>query len=201
VQIDRLSGGGSVNTTHLMAFQELVEGTRRMSKIQSAPRRKSRQLFYEDLNVPYCKIDKNKQPQIQPLQHSFNSDNQFNMNYFIWTYLRHKNSFDQIIPNFKGWMVQVRDSIKTKHLVKTVETFLPPITAKVTEFSTIRTYLDYLQVLSKSVNMPYVNVTLDVGAAINAFKTIWNYPEHYKDIVIHLGGFHFLKENFQVIIF
>lgn len=46
--------------------------------------------------------------------------------------------------------------------------------------------------------MVYVNVTLDVGAAINAFKTIWHYPEKFKNVVIHLGDFHFMKENFQV---
>ena len=28
--------------------------------------------------------------------------------------------------------------------------------------------------------MPYVNVVLDVGAAINALRTVWNYPEEYK---------------------
>ena len=56
----------------------------------------------------------------------------------------------------------------------------------------------YLQRLAESVNMAYVNITLDVGAAINAFKMVWNHPEVFKNVVIHLGGFHFLKENFQV---
>ena len=46
--------------------------------------------------------------------------------------------------------------------------------------------------------MPYVNITLDVGAAINAYNTIRNFPEMYKNVIIHLGSFHFLKENFQV---
>ena len=93
VQIDRLSGGGSVNTTHLMAFQEPAEGTRGINKIQSVPRKKSRQLFYEDIQVPYLKIDRNKEPPIQSLQHDFSySDNEFNMCYFIWTYLRKNNS-------------------------------------------------------------------------------------------------------------
>jgi hypothetical protein len=46
---------------------------------------------------------------------------------------------------------------------------------------------------------PYVNITLDVGASVSAFKMVWTYPEQYKNIVIHLGSFHFLKENFQVI--
>ena len=59
-------------------------------------------------------------------------------------------------------------------------------------------YLEHLQALANSVNMKYVNVTLDCGAAINAFKTICQYPLKFNNVVIHLGDFHFMKENFQV---
>ena len=53
--------------------------------------------------------------------------------------------------------------------------------------------------LAEEVNMPYVNVTLVVGATINAYKLCWNYPERFKNVLIHLGDLHFLKENFNVI--
>ena len=56
-----------------------------------------------------------------------------------------------------------------------------------------------LQRLAKHVDMPYVNITLDVGAAINAHKLLWNYSETFNNVVIHLGDFHFIKENFKVI--
>ena len=65
--------------------------------------------------------------------------------------------------------------------------------------STIYKYLEYLQVLASEVNMPYVNVTLDVGAAMNAERVLWNYPLKFKNVLIHLGDFHFMKENFGVI--
>ena len=52
--------------------------------------------------------------------------------------------------------------------------------------------------MAASVNMPYDNVFLEVGAAINAYKTIWSLPNQYHNIVIPLGSFHFLKENFLV---
>ena len=47
--------------------------------------------------------------------------------------------------------------------------------------------------------MPFVNVSLDVGAAMNAYKLTWNYPEKFRNVIIHLGDFHFIKENFGVI--
>ena len=81
---------------------------------------------------------------------------------------------------------------------KTVITYLPPINSKVTDFSTIFAYFDYLQKLAADVNMPYVNITLDVGAAVNAYKALWSQPSQYKNIVIQPGDFHFMKENFKV---
>ena len=59
---------------------------------------------------------------------------------------------------------------------KTVEIYLSPIKTKVTDFKTIYYNVKYLQQLANGVNMPYVNTILDVGAAINASKFLWNYP-------------------------
>ena len=59
--------------------------------------------------------------------------------------------------------------------------------------------MKYLQSLASSSNMPYENITLDVGAAINAYKFLWANQTSFENVVIHLGDFHFMKENFQVI--
>ena len=53
---------------------------------------------------------------------------------------------------------------------KTVMTYLPPINASVNEFSIIFGFLTYMQKLCKVVNMPYVNITLDLEAAMPAIK-------------------------------
>ena len=81
---------------------------------------------------------------------------------------------------------------------KTVETYLPSIPSKVVEFTTIETYLAYLEKISMSCNMPFVNITLDVGAAMNTYKLVWRNTERFKNVVIHLGDFHFIKEKLQV---
>ena len=47
--------------------------------------------------------------------------------------------------------------------------------------------------------MPCANVTLDVGAAINTHKVLWNYEDKFKNILIYLGEFHFMKECFGVV--
>ena len=106
---------------------------------------------------------------------------------------------DQIVSSYSGWRTIIRKHCLQTDLRKTVLTYLPPINAKVNDFGTIYQYLVYLQQLACEANMPYVNVTLDVGAARTAYKVIWNFPDHFKDVVIHCGDFHFMKENFAVI--
>lgn len=96
-------------------------------------------------------------------------------------------------------MLKLREkSVNKSSLKKTVESYLPPITTKVTDFKTIHQYMTYLQALANEVNMPYVNITLDVGAAINAYKLLWSRHITFSNIIIHLGDFHFMKENFKV---
>ena len=43
--------------------------------------------------------------------------------------------------------------------------------------------------------MPYVNITLDMGVAVNAFKNLWNRKEGFKNVVIHLGDFSFYERE------
>ena len=42
------------------------------------------------------------------------------------------------------------------------------------------------------MNIPYANIKFDIGAAMNTFKVLWNYPEKFSNIVIHL----YMKEGF-----
>ena len=46
--------------------------------------------------------------------------------------------------------------------------------------------------------MPMVNITLDVGGTMNAYKFVWSNPERFRNGVTHLGDFHFIKENSQI---
>ena len=121
----------------------------------------------------------------------------------FWLLLRKANGIlqfrgpnDQVLPTFAGWLLKHRQN---DVVTKTVEMYLPPISSKVTDSSTIFKYLSRLQKLSADVNMPYMNVILDIGAAMNAYKMIWNYPHKFANCVVHPGDFHAMKENYCVI--
>ena len=49
--------------------------------------------------------------------------------------------------------------------------------------------------LAKNPGMPYVSITLNVATSMNALRTVWNYPDEYKN-VIHLGCFKFFQRKF-----
>ena len=206
VAVEKQMGeSGSIHTTHLMAFQEVSddlhvkENDTRIPLDKPKSRRISKAPTGKD--EPTHKVNVNAEPPY------FNKDTPFGTEFnepltekfWFWVIFRHHNAKNQMIPNFSGWLLQQRQAeIPISSLKQTTETYLPPIVSKVTEFKTIETYFEYLQMLSKQCNMPYTNITLDVGAAINAFKFLWSNQSTYQNIVIHLGDFHFMKENFQV---
>ena len=205
INVDNQCGGGAINTTHLVAFQEKGEShvalSRNAQNYSLSRSMKKKSLQTETIEDPDLYIDVKKEPPAL----SDNEDHwQFNMNpfsskYFFWVFFRKQNAFDQMVPSFSGWQLQNRMKLTdTNTISKTVETYLTTITSKVTEFRTIHAYMKYLTELAKAVNIPYVNITLVVGAAMNAYKLLWNYNGQFSNVVIHLGDFHFIKENFQV---
>ena len=202
--VESQKGGGSIHTTHMMAFQETTDqsplnNTNCGIKIPPSKRRRVAEV-HEKEHERVLLIDPNHEPPkfADIIQPNFDLI-RFSSYYFLWLCFRKWNSYDQTISTFSGWYSQViKKRSPNNKLAKTVETYLPPINSKITDFASIRKYMDYLKSLAASVNMPYVNITLDVGAAVNAFKFIWNDTDTYGDIFIHLGDFHFIKENFQV---
>ncbi|KAG1711251.1 hypothetical protein GQR58_002553 [Nymphon striatum] len=200
VIVEKNLGGGAVNTTHLMAFQEQAHHAKQdiYIPVQRSKKRKLNALE-DDEHVAFT-IDTATEPPRQASSQDFSYDNTpFQQLQFIWLYLRKCNHYDQAVPNFTGWRQFGRKFVEQEGIKKTVETYLPPISSKVTEFSTIAKYMTYLQSLAASSNMSYVNITLDVGAAMNSYKFLWSNQHLFGNVVIHLGDFHFMKENFQVI--
>ena len=47
--------------------------------------------------------------------------------------------------------------------------------------------------------MTYAHITIDGGAASKFYHVIWNNPEEFKNVIIHLGDFHGLQEFFCLI--
>ena len=66
--------------------------------------------------------------------------------------------------DFQRFSTETRST--NANISKTLLTLLSPIAQKVTDYSTISSYLCYLKYLAEEVNMNYVNIRLDIGATI-----------------------------------
>ena len=74
--------------------------------------------------------------------------NSFGGKYFLWLFLQYLNSTSQIHPTLSGWLPQIRMrklQCKPYNIFKTIESYLPPLTTKVTDPVTIHRYTQYLQ--------------------------------------------------------
>jgi hypothetical protein len=74
---------------------------------------------------------------------------------------------------------------------ETKMTYMPPIQKPITEYAAFFEMFYKSRQLAKQANMVYTHITLDVGAAIKAYHVIWNNPQAWSDIIIHLGDFHY----------
>ena len=120
--------------------------------------------------------------------------------YSLWSILQDVNSNDQVVPPFSGFGVHNRLKNEVKEECEKIKlTYLPPIDASITDFGTIWKLFEMLLLRAGKVNVPYVNLTLDVGAYVNAYRVLCNYPDKFSKIVLHIEDFHFMKEVFTML--
>ena len=191
-----------INSTHIVAFQESTSGAvERQDRILLEKNRKRsiEPIFQEEQNI--IANPKKEPPRIDGVVAAEEEEicQIFNVRSCIWRLVRHLCENDQKYPKFSGWIILLMQATASAAIKEKVTTYLPPLNSPVTEFATIFKYLTYMQSLAKIVNMPYVNVFLDVGAAMNAYKLVWNYPDKFSNVLVHLGDFYFMKEIFNVV--
>ena len=78
-------------------------------------------------------------------------------------------------------------------------TYLPPIETPITDYGTLFEMFHRSEQIAAQSNMKYTHITLDCGAAIKAYHVLWNNPDRYKHIIIHLSDFHLMQAFFGVI--
>ena len=200
-KLETLSGHGVIDSTHIVEFSE--SGEREVhEKSVFLLRTKRRSLQTVPVEVPDVRIDRRKEPVsvYDEVQEMISGDcllADFVKLHMKWLLSRIVSSMDQIVPNFTGFFV--KSTGKADELQMTKVTYLPPINAPITAYATIYKVFDIILRRAKQAELPYANITFDVGAAINAHKVLWNHPECFKNIIIHLGDFHFMKEVFNVL--
>ena len=83
-----------------------------------------------------------------------------------------------------------RDSVVWDKTFLTVLAFLPLTPCPIARFSTVYETIQRSIHRSKISNIKYTYITVDVGAEEKYYKVIWSNPDQFKDVIVHLGGFH-----------
>ena len=130
---------------------------------------KRRRAEYQPNNFPDPIVNKSQElPKFSEIKFRAYVPAKFNSLFFIWLCFRKWNSHDQVVPTISGWLTQIRERYDpTKQLMKTTEIYLSPMVLMVTEF---QHYMEYLEPMTVSVNIPYLNTTINVDAALNTFR-------------------------------
>ena len=199
--IETVSGAGSVHNTPGVVFQENSAAAVKRHEDVSIPRskRRSLQLSTENVDKRVAINPKAEPPSFAGLQGKpppSNAEQLCAKLLLLWKSARYLNSANQTNPRFVGWIIR---RFQRAHSQATQMTYLPPISSPITEYSTIIEMFHQSRKLAKQSNMSYTHITLDVGAAIKAFHVIWNKPDEWSDIIIHLGDFHAMMAFFGVI--
>ena len=131
MKVEYRKGNGSIHTTHLMAFQESSEGVQNNTNFDiNLPRSKRRKVSSDpEIDAPFPIIDKNQEPpKFHEIIKSSYSPTEFPVLYLLWLCFRKWNSYDQTVPTFSGWLLNVRKKrSRNQNLTKTTETYLPPM--------------------------------------------------------------------------
>ena len=187
--IETASGGGSIDNTPGVAFQEKSSGA---------------VLWKEDIDIP-----KSKRSLVQPSTEKNLSSVKINSKVsrpsfvgkntsptrnhsqkvcekllMTWKSVRYLNTNNKK-PQFVGWIVE-------KDPKSTQRSNNDDVLA--TNFKTDRS--PSIQQSLKCFMSHGSCITLDVGAAIKVFRVIWNNPVAWSDIVIHLRDFHTMLAYF-----
>ena len=196
--VDNLTGGGSIHNTPGVAFQEETPETVRRSEI-SINRSHRTSIVCEDAPAPKKrKINPKNPPAIfkEMKTDSPEGPSLHEKFLYLWKCFRMLEENDQTYPRFAGLVILM---LQQEDKNATSLTYLPPIERPITDYGTIFEVFYRSEKMAEQSNLKYTHITFDCGAAMKAYHVLFNNPDRFKHIFLHLGDFHTTQAFFGVI--
>ena len=189
---------GSLHTTHGVAYQEESVNCIKVNTETVIPKSKHRSVISQPHQLPFRKVDPRKEPALFEQLDSMDIEKLLPEKIvLLWKIMRRGfNSSLQSIPRFVGWVIQAFGRLHSK---MTMITFLPPILHPITQYNTVIECIKQSQKLASASNMKFTHITVDGGAAMKFFHVVWNNPDEFNNVLIHLEDFHAMMEFFSTI--
>ena len=150
------------------------------------PKNKKRSVTCKPLELPPCYVKSHSNPPVlSPQTEVFSSSDSYNKYDFRWIFLRLNFPFK--FPAWKGWLCATAG---VEEREKSIVQYLPPINASITENDTVQEVLVRAKNCAKEYGQDIALVTFDLAAAKKAYNIVWQKPETFGNVSIHLGAFH-----------
>lgn len=193
------SGAGTTHSTHGIIIQEQCNDQASTQSVSSSStqtcnsaliqRSKKRSSTYVPPHIdPYFDTGLSEPTfEVRHTSFDYKHDDFVEKSFFHWMLCRLDFNKSYNIPGWKGWLSAATMSQKeTKSLIH----YMPPINASVNELSTVKQILQVSQDATKETGQSTTFVTFDLAVARKAYALIWQNPESYKHVFVHLGVFH-----------
>ena len=162
------------------------------------PKSKCRFVVSQLHQLPVRKVDLRKEPALFEQLDSMDIEKLLPEKIVLpWKIMRRVfNTSPQPKPCFVGWVIQPFGRLHSK---MTMITFLPPVLHPITQYSTVIECIKQSQKLASASNMKFTHINIDGGAAMQFFHVVWNNPDEFNNVLIHLGDFHAMMKFFSTI--
>jgi hypothetical protein len=159
------------------------------------PKTKQRRYMHKQTLLEPCVAKGHTEPDLKSMNQPTESTNVFNsepgvynVSELLWTICRGVGNQKCTVPSWTGWVSVVADEEEIPS--PSTVGYMSPVLHPITESDTVLHCL--VSSMERCVGQKYTFVTFDLAAAKIMFNIVWDNPEKFKDVFIHLGAFHIM---------
>jgi len=191
------SGAGTTHSTHGIVIQELepevcsaVEPASPVPDTSQSKTKQERVKFVVETlpqYIPQKRVEPSLPTSKLPVA-DITSQANIKPSELVWTLCRSTANVDCIVPQWSGWVSAT--TCEPKVVLQSVIGFMQPILNPITEYETVHQCMMLSLEVTHKVGQQYSFVTMDLAAAKIAFDIKFHKPGQFRNVLIHLGGFH-----------
>ena len=186
------SGSGTTHITHGIIVQEIDQAATETMPLTSMVKTKERSFKHVPQQLPACYSKKKAAPVITASHITSNSDNatyKLQSTEILWMICRGLYNNNARVPDWSGWVSSTAAS--SNESLSNIG-YMTPIFNPATDSSTVQQCLMTSMEATAKISQEYTFVTFDLAMAKIAYNIVWSMPEKFKNVIIHLGGFHIM---------
>jgi len=184
------SGCGTTHITHGIVVQKINQAVTLRPEFSSVVRTKEHSFKHVTQPLRVCYAKKKTEPVVMVSHKTLPIAAQESQpTELLWMICRFLQNTNANVPDWAGW---VSKTTETYHVAMSNIGYMTPIFNPATDQSTVKQCLITSMEATKKLQQEYTFVTFDLAMAKIAYNIVWDMPDEFKNVIIHLGGFHIM---------